>query len=108
MVKNTYNYNKLVKETTECKVKKHEDYMRNKIKRLNKSTPLSWLWALLFGPLYYFVHGFFGRAILILGLDFFIIGIIISPIIVYGAWGKRALKEAIAEEQDEAYKKLNS
>lgn len=26
------------------------------------STGLSWFWALLFGPLYYIVHGFYARA----------------------------------------------
>tara|TARA_Y100000031_G_C7941324_1_gene257216 strand:- start:151 stop:450 length:300 start_codon:yes stop_codon:yes gene_type:complete len=61
---------------------------------LDESTSLSWLWALLFGPIYYWVHGFVGRGFLILALNFIIIGFFIAPFLAYPAWKKRALEKA--------------
>ena len=56
----------------------------------NESTGASWFWALLFGPLYYGWHGFWGRAVLVLLLNFLIIGFVISPFLAYPAWRERA------------------
>lgn len=60
----------------------------------NESTGLSWLWAFLFGPLYYWVNGFVGLGFLIFFLNFIIIGFLISPFLVYPAWRKRAKARA--------------
>ncbi|MDK3075895.1 DUF2628 domain-containing protein, partial [Sedimentitalea sp. JM2-8] len=53
----------------------------------NESTGVSWLWAFLFGPIYFAVHGFWGRAVLVLVLNFFIIGFIVSPFLAYALAG---------------------
>lgn len=63
---------------------------------LNESTALSWFWALLFGPLYDLVHGFFARALVVLVLYLMGIGVVLSPFLAYPAWRKRA--QARAEE----------
>lgn len=60
----------------------------------DNSTGLSWFWALLFGPLYYIVHGFYARALVVLLLDLVGIGIVVSPFLAYPAWRKRALDRA--------------
>lgn len=60
----------------------------------DESTGLSWLWAFLFGPIYYWVNGFVGIGFLILILNFLVIGFIVSPIIVYPVWRSRARKKA--------------
>jgi len=60
----------------------------------NDSTVLSWLWAFLFGPLYFWVHGFVGRGFVVLILNFFIIGFIIAPFLAYPAWNARAQLKA--------------
>lgn len=60
----------------------------------NQSTSFSWLWALLFGPIYFAVHGFWGRAGIVLLLNFFIIGFFVAPFLAYPAWRARARKEA--------------
>lgn len=61
----------------------------------DESTGLSWLWAFLFGPIYYLVHGFWQRALIVLILNFiFFIGFIVSPFLVYPAWKKRAQERA--------------
>lgn len=56
----------------------------------DESTSLSWLWSLMFGPIYFLVHGFWGRALIVFILCFFIIGYLIPPFIVYPAWRERA------------------
>lgn len=61
---------------------------------LNESTALSWFWALLFGPLYDLVHGFFARAPVVLLLDLRIIGVLVSPFLACPSWRKRALARA--------------
>ena len=61
----------------------------------NESTGLSWLWALLFGPLYYWTNGFVGRGFVVLALNFILIGFIISPFLAYPAWRKRAYSKAV-------------
>lgn len=58
------------------------------------STGVSWLWAFLFGPIYFAVHGFWGRALLVFLLNFLIIGFFVSPFLAYPAWRDRAQKKA--------------
>lgn len=58
------------------------------------STGLSWLWALLFGPIYFAAHGFWGRAVLVLALNFVFIGFLIAPFLAYPAWKARATEKA--------------
>ena len=60
----------------------------------NESTGLSWLWAFLFGPLYFWVHGFVGRGFVVLLLNFIVIGFIVAPFLAYPAWRKRAMAKA--------------
>ena len=60
----------------------------------DESTNMSWLWAFLFGPIYYWVHGFVGRGFIIFFLNFVVIGIIISPFLARPAWRERALVKA--------------
>ncbi|MEM1346654.1 MAG: hypothetical protein AAGI34_19005 [Pseudomonadota bacterium] len=64
---------------------------------LDESTGLSWLWAFLFGPFYYAVHSFWPRALIILLLDFLVIGFLISPFMAYPAWKERARQRAERE-----------
>ncbi|PZX03791.1 DUF2628 domain-containing protein [Celeribacter halophilus] len=63
-------------------------------KQYNESTKASWFWALLFGPIYFAVHGFWGRAVIVLVLNFAIIGFIVAPFMAYPAWRARAEKKA--------------
>lgn len=60
----------------------------------NESTGLSWLWAFLFGPLYFWVNGFVARGFVVLLLNFIIIGFIVSPFLAYPAWRKKAYLKA--------------
>lgn len=61
---------------------------------IDQSTPLSWLWALIFGPAYFAVHGFRGRALLVLALGFVVVGLLLAPFLAYQAWRERAMIEA--------------
>jgi hypothetical protein len=54
------------------------------------STSLSWFWALICGPLYFLVHGFWQRALVVLLLNFIFIGFIAAPFLAYPAWRRRA------------------
>jgi hypothetical protein len=60
----------------------------------DESTGLSWLWAFLFGPLYFWVNGFVARGFVVLLLNFIIIGFLISPFLAYPAWKKRSMEKA--------------
>ena len=60
----------------------------------DESTGLSWLWAFLFGPLYFLAHGFWQRALLVLALNFLIIGFVVAPFLAYPAWRARATEKA--------------
>ena len=60
----------------------------------DESTTLSWLWAFLFGPMYFLAHGFWERAILILFLNCIIVGFFVAPFIAYPAWRARARARA--------------
>ena len=62
--------------------------------QMNESTALSWLWAFCFGPIYFAAHGFWGRAVLVLALNFVLIGFIVAPFLAYPAWRERARKNA--------------
>ena len=61
-----------------------------------ESTGLTWLWALLFGPLYFWVHGFwgFGFIVLIISIPTLGLGLIAAPFLAYYAWSKKAEKKA--------------
>lgn len=62
----------------------------------NESTGLSWLWAFLFGPIYFWVHGFVGRGFILLAITIVTLGFgaLLAPFIVYPAWRKRAERKA--------------
>jgi len=62
----------------------------------NESTSLSWLWAFLFGPIYFWVNGFVARGFVLLGITVVTLGIgaLVAPFIVYPAWRKRAALKA--------------
>jgi hypothetical protein len=60
----------------------------------NDSTSLSWLWAFLFGPIYFAVHGFWGRAVLVFVLNLVFIGPLVAPFLAYPAWRQRAEERA--------------
>lgn len=62
--------------------------------QFDESTGLSWLWAFLFGPIYFAVHGFWKRAVLVLVLNFILIGFIVAPFLAYPAWRIRAKEKA--------------
>ena len=46
------------------------------------------------GPLYFAAHGFWGRAVLVLALNFVLIGFIVAPFLAYPAWRERAREKA--------------
>ena len=60
----------------------------------NESTGLSWLWAFIFGPIYFWVNGFVGYGFLIFFLNFILIGFILAPFLAYPAWRKRSMDKA--------------
>jgi hypothetical protein len=60
----------------------------------NESTGLSWLWAFLFGPLYFWVNGFVARGFVVLLLNLVFIGFLIAPFLAYPAWRKRSMEKA--------------
>ena len=70
--------------------------MRQLAATFNDSTGLSWLWALLFGPIYFRVHGFVARGFILLGITVVTFGFggLIAPFIAYPAWRKRAEAKA--------------
>lgn len=59
--------------------------------QMNESTGLTWLWAFLFGPIYFWVHGFVGAGFLAILTQ---ILIIVNPIMAYALWRKRARQKA--------------
>ncbi|MEM6422573.1 MAG: hypothetical protein AAF698_08285 [Pseudomonadota bacterium] len=61
---------------------------------VDESTGISWLWALLFGPLYFAVWGFWAKAALVLCLNFLLIGFAVAPFLAYAAWKARAREKA--------------
>ena len=69
----------------------------------NDSSGLSWLWAFLFGPIYYWVHGFVGIGFGLIGIAIFLALLhpaisfltpFVSAFMAYPAWRKRARKKA--------------
>ena len=61
---------------------------------MTESTRLTWLWALLFGPLYFAVHGFRGQAVTVLVLDLLLVGLVLAPFLAYPAWRRRGRERA--------------
>ena len=47
-----------------------------------------------FGPIYFAVHGFWSRALVLLLLNIIVIGFFIGPFMAYPAWRKRAEERA--------------
>lgn len=62
----------------------------------NESTGFTWLWSLLFGPLYFWVHGFVGRGFILLAICIVTIGfgVLLAPFLAYPAWKNRARRKA--------------
>lgn len=52
---------------------------------LNESTGASWLWAFLFGPIWFLFIGSWRYAAISLVLSLFVVGIIINPFLAYPA-----------------------
>ena len=61
---------------------------------MDESTRLTWLWALLFGPLYFASHGFQRQAVLVLVLDLVLVGLVVAPFLAYLAWRRRGAERA--------------
>ena len=61
-----------------------------------ESTGLTWLWSFLFGPIYFWVHGFIalGFVQLIISIATYGVGILAAPFLAYYAWNNRAKKKA--------------
>ncbi len=60
----------------------------------NESTGFIWLWAFLFGPIYFWVNGFVARGFVVLLLNLIVIGFIVAPFLAYPAWRKRSMEKA--------------
>ena len=75
-------------------IEQHTAKIETLAPKLDESTSLSWLWAFLFGPIYFAAHGFWGRAVLVLALNFVLIGFIVAPFLAYPAWRERAREKA--------------
>lgn len=78
------------------RARSEEAEKRMLIRTYNGSTGLTWLWSILFGPLYFWVHGFVGRGFLLLGLCIVTMGfgIIAAPFLAYAGWKKQARLKA--------------
>jgi uncharacterized membrane protein len=63
----------------------------------NDSTGLSWLWALIFGPIWFLWHGFYKWALVVFLLNFVLIGFILAPFLAYKAHSERADERAERE-----------
>ncbi len=79
---------------TEAKVEKAEETLL--IDVYKESTPLTWLWALLWGPFYLWFHGFVVLGIVqaLISFPTFGAGNIVAPFLAYYAWRKRARLKA--------------
>ena len=62
--------------------------------QMDESTRATWLWALLFGPIYFAVHGFRRHALAVLALDLVVVGVVLGPLLAYPAWRQRARTDA--------------
>jgi|TARA_R100000935_G_scaffold55959_1_gene86619 hypothetical protein len=62
----------------------------------NESTGLTWLWSILFGPIYFWVHGFVGRGFVLLAICIVTLGfgVFFAPFLAYPGWKKRARRKA--------------
>jgi hypothetical protein len=63
----------------------------------DESTKASWLWAFLFGPIWFVWHGFYRQAFIVFLLNLVLIGIIVAPFLAYPAWRERAKTKAEKE-----------
>ncbi len=65
-------------------------------KAYKDSTGLTWLWSLLFGPIYFWVHGFIamGFVIILICVPTYGVGILAAPFLAYHAWNRRATRKA--------------
>ena len=63
-------------------------------REMDESTGLTWLWAMLFGPLYFAAHGFRGQALAVLVLDLMLVGLVLAPFIARAAWRRRGEEQA--------------
>jgi hypothetical protein len=69
---------------------------------MTQSTYLTWFWAIMFGPIYFAVHGFWARALILLVasmalflvLNVFALAITIplTVIMAYSGWRNRSRK----------------
>ena len=75
-------------------IEQHQAKIETLAAQMNESTGLSWLWAFIFGPLWFAFHGFWGRAVLVFALNFVLIGFIVAPFLAYPAWRERAREKA--------------
>jgi hypothetical protein len=77
--------------------RRHQITQKVIAKQINESTKWTWLWSILFGPIYFWVHGFVGAGFLAVLIGFMTIGfgIVTFPFIAYSAWRRKA--EAKAE-----------
>ena len=73
----------------------------------DESTGASWFWALLFGPLYFAYHGFWGKAFVLFILNLFLIGFIVAPFMARPAWRERAKERAQQERMIQAMERRN-
>ena len=63
-------------------------------REMDESTRLTWLWAMLFGPLYFAAHGFPGQALKVLALSLVLVGPVLAPFIARAAWRRRGAERA--------------
>lgn len=65
-------------------------------KTFDESTGFTWLWSILFGPLYFWVHGFVARGFVLLGICIVTLGfgVLIAPFMAYPAWKNKARAKA--------------
>lgn len=75
---------------------KREMKIKSLTEHYREDTGATPLWAFLFGPLYFAVFGFWGRAVVTFILCLFIVGFLVSPFIARKGWINRA--EAKARE----------
>ena len=65
-------------------------------RQYTETTDLTWLWSLLFGPVYFWVHGFWviGFLLLMVVIGTSWIGVLAAPFLAQYCWNKRATEKA--------------
>ncbi|WP_412550543.1 hypothetical protein [Shimia sp. MIT910701] len=64
---------------------------------LNESTGLTWLWSILFGPIYFWVHSFTGAGFVVLVVAIPTLGLsmlLLNPWLAYKCWRDKAESKA--------------